>query len=282
MGKIYVFLEMIKYEHTIFSLPFALAAVLLTEATRITFFKVTLIVVAMVGARTTAMALNRIIDRRIDAANPRTRDRALPRGLMRVAEAWLYTALAAAIFLYAAFLLGSLPFKLAPACLAAFTLYSYTKRLTWLSHYILGVTIGMAPLAAWVALNDDAAAGIVVLSLAVALWIAGFDIIYACADYDFDCAARLYSIPARFGIKKALAISAWTHTAAAVLFVWTGAILGLGICYWLGLLAVMGLMAKQHAILSPQNLAKLDVAFFDLNSLVSVVLFMAILADINL
>jgi 4-hydroxybenzoate polyprenyltransferase len=282
LSKIKVFLEMIRFEHTVFALPFALASILLTDAKQITSIKIILIVLAMTAARTTAMALNRIIDRHIDAANPRTQDRAMPRGLVGVHEAYFYTVLSAAVFLLAAFFLGPLPLKLAPICLAAFALYPYAKRVTWLSHFMLGGTIGMAPLAAWIALNNDVIGGIIFLSIGVALWIAGFDIIYACADYDFDCASKLYSIPARFGLKKALTISTWTHVAAAIFFAGAGVSIGLGAFYWTGMLVVTGLMYKQHAVLSPHDLTKLDMAFFDLNQLISVLLFAAILADVKL
>jgi 4-hydroxybenzoate polyprenyltransferase len=280
--KIQVFLEMIKFEHTIFALPFAYIAVFLAEGKMLLNVNLIWITLAMVSGRTTAMSLNRIIDRYIDAQNPRTKDRALPKGLLKVTEAWGYTIIFVTIFILAAYNLSSLAFKIAPLCLFFFVFYPYTKRFTWLSHFCLGLTIGMAPLSAWIAITDTVSVGVIVLSLGVAFWVAGFDIIYACDDFQHDCAAGLFSIPARFGIERALQISAITHMIATLFFALTGFILALGISYWVGLTIAVILMYKQHGAVSPYNLSKINVAFFQLNCVLSIEMFLATLLDIGI
>ena len=282
LRKIIIFLEMIKFEHTIFALPFAYMAVFLAEGQLIIDHNLIWITLAMVGARTTAMSLNRIIDRYIDAGNPRTKNRALPQGLIKVAEAWLYTLFFTLLFFVSAYKLSPLAFKISPVCVLAFVFYSYTKRFTWLSHFVLGITIGLAPLAAWIAITNEVEPGVLLLSFGVALWVAGFDIIYACDDFDYDSANGLFSIPARYGIERALTISAVTHIGAMVFFILTGAILALGISYWLGLLFAAVLMFKQHAAVSPINLSKINFAFFNLNGMLSVIMFLATVLDMGI
>ncbi|WP_371375789.1 UbiA-like polyprenyltransferase [Sporomusa aerivorans] len=282
LGKITVFLEMIKFEHTIFALPFVYMAVFLAEGQLIINHNLIWITLAMVGARTTAMSLNRIIDRYIDAENPRTRSRALPKGLISLVEAWLYTIGFTALFIVSAYQLSPLAFKISPVCVLAFVFYSYTKRFTWLSHYVLGLTIGFAPLSAWIAISNAIDTGIVLLSLGVALWVAGFDIIYACDDFDFDRTTGLFSIPARFGVARALTVSAITHVGAMVFFILTGIILMLGVSYWIGLILAGILMFKQHAAISPINLSKINFAFFNLNGTLSIVMFLATILDMGI
>lgn len=282
LRKIMIFLEMIKFEHTIFALPFTYMAVFLAEGQLIIDHNLIWITLAMVGARTTAMSLNRIIDRYIDADNPRTKNRALPQGLIKVAEAWLYTLLFALLFFVSAYKLSPLAFKISPVCVLAFVFYSYTKRFTWLSHFVLGITIGLAPLAAWIAITNAVETGILLLSCGVALWVAGFDIIYACDDFDYDRTNGLFSIPVRFGIARALTVSAVTHIGAMGFFILTGAMLALGLSYWLGLLFAGILMFKQHAAVSPINLSKINFAFFNLNGTLSVVMFLATVLDMEI
>lgn len=278
--KVKIFLEMIKFEHTIFALPFAYIAALLAVGGVFFDLRLLWITLAMAGGRTTAMALNRIIDRYIDAENPRTQSRALPAGQLQVAEVWLYTAISALVFLGSAAMLTPLSLTVAPFCLAAFLLYSYTKRFTWGCHYVLGLTIGLAPLSAWIAITNSVSAGISVLSVGVALWVAGFDIIYACSDYAFDKQKRLYSIPACFGIERALVIAAISHALAVLVLAIAGKLLACQGWYWLGLLATSGLMYKQHHLLKGGNLDKLQVAFFNLNGTISMLMFSLVVLDL--
>jgi 4-hydroxybenzoate polyprenyltransferase len=272
---------MVKFEHTVFALPFAYVAALLADGKVPNAWNLFWITLAMVGGRTTAMGLNRIIDRFIDAENPRTRNRALPQGLIKVWEAWFFTLIAAAVFELAAYMLSTLAFIISPAILLIFVFYSYTKRFTWLSHFVLGLAIGLAPLSAWIALTNEVTLGAVLLSVAVALWVAGFDIIYACDDVAFDRAIGLHSIPAYFGIKTALTISAFIHLAASICFIITGMILNLGLIYWIGLVVAAYMLYKQHQIISPINLSRINVAFFYLNGTLSMVMFIATALEIG-
>lgn len=282
INKIKIFLEMIKFEHTVFALPFAYIAAFLAEEKLVIDQNLLWITLAMVGGRTTAMALNRIIDRRIDAQNPRTKNRALPAGLIKVTEAWRYTVVFTMLFFLSAYNLSDMAFKISPLCLLAFIFYSYTKRFTWLSHFFLGLTIGMAPLAAWIGISNGLSAGVVALGLGVAFWVAGFDIIYACDDVVCDRAGGLFSIPARFGIRKALRISAIAHGISILLFVATGLIIGLGISYWAGLSVAAVLMYKQHELVATGNLSQINVAFYKINCILSIVMFVAVILDVGI
>ncbi len=281
LKKLKVFLDMIKVEHTIFALPFAYIAALLAQEKIPTVYHLGWITLAMISGRTTAMALNRIIDRFIDAENPRTQDRALPRGLIELTEVWVYTVAAAVIFFLSAYKLSPLAFSLSPVIVLAFVLYSYSKRFTWLSHLLLGITIGLAPLGAWIAITDSVNSESLALSIGVGLWVMGFDIIYACDDYDYDRSKGLYSIPARFGIERALDISAVTHALSAVFFVITGLIMHLGVSYWSGIIMAILLLHKQHKIVAPTNLSKINIAFFNLNGILSMVMFVTTLVDVG-
>lgn len=280
-AKLRVFLTMVKFEHTVFALPFAYVAALLADGKVPNAWNLFWITLAMVGGRTTAMGLNRIIDRFIDAQNPRTWNRALPQGLIKVWEAWFFTLIAAAVFELAAYMLSTLAFIISPAILLIFVFYSYTKRFTWLSHFVLGLAIGLAPLSAWIALTNEVPIGAVLLSVAVALWVAGFDIIYACDDVEFDRTIGLHSIPAYFGIETALTISAFIHLAASICFTITGMVLNLGLIYWIGLVVAAYMLYKQHQIISPINLSKINVAFFYLNGTLSMVMFIATALEIG-
>ncbi len=282
LGKFAVFLEMIKFEHTVFALPFAYIGTLLSEQRLPSVHDFVWITLAMVGARTAAMSLNRIIDRHIDAVNPRTAARALPRGLLPLGTVWLYTALSLLLLAVAAYNLSDLAFRLFPVVLAALTFYSYTKRFTWLCHLFLGGTLALAPLGAWVAITGAVDAAALTLAAAVMVWVAGFDIIYACDDYDFDRTAGIYSVPARFGIAAGLRLAKSFHFLAAGLFALFGHMLGLGLFYWLGVAVAAVLLFWQHRLISPADLSRAGVAFFNLNGSLSVVMLAAVILDVVL
>jgi 4-hydroxybenzoate polyprenyltransferase len=281
VGAVATFGRMVKFSHTVFALPFALAAAALAAVGHgITVAQVVAILLAMVGARTAAMGFNRIVDRRIDAANPRTANRELPTGQVSLPAAIALTTISAALFVAAAVWLGPLCLRLSPVVLILVLGYSLTKRFTWLCHLFLGVAIGSAPAAAWIAVRGRLDPPALWLSLAVATWIAGFDVLYALADRDFDRQAGLYSIPARFGVKGALVLSAFLHLVSivALLAVWQAA--GLGATYLAGMAVVLLMLIGEHAILRPSDLSRLNVAFFNLNGYVSLIYFAATLADV--
>ncbi len=278
--KLPVFLEMIKFEHTVFALPFAYIGALVTNKQIPTSHDLLWITVAMVGARTAAMSLNRIIDRHIDARNPRTANRALPRGLLSVTEVWYYTFISLALLLLAAFNLSPLAVRLFPLVVAVLVGYSYTKRFTWASHLWLGAALGFAPLGSWIAITNRLDLAPVLLAGGVLFWVAGFDIIYACLDYEFDRENGLYSIPAQFGIRRALQISTLCHVVSPALFIAAGLALKLGTLYFTGIGIAVVLLIYQHMIVTPVNLARINIAFFNLNAALSVSMFLFTLADI--
>jgi 4-hydroxybenzoate polyprenyltransferase len=273
--------RMVKFSHTVFALPFALAAVTLAARGHgVTVAQIAAIVLAMVGARTTAMGFNRIIDRRIDAANPRTASRELPTGKVSLPAAASLTVASAALFLAAAAWLGPLCLQLAPIVLVLVLGYSFTKRFTWLCHLFLGLAIGSAPAAAWIAVRGRLDAPALWLSLAVATWIAGFDVLYALDDRNFDRKAGIHSIPARFGVLAALVLSAVLHAVSAAALLIAGHAAGLGWIYLAGMAVIIAMLVWEHAILRPSDLSRLNVAFFNLNGYVSVIYFAATLADV--
>lgn len=278
--KLPVFLEMIKFEHTVFALPFAYIGALLTNKQIPTGHDLLWITVAMVGARTAAMSLNRIIDRHIDARNPRTANRALPRGLLSVTEVWSYTIISLALLLLAAFNLSPLAVKLFPLVVAILVGYSYTKRFTWASHLWLGAALGFAPLGSWIAITNRVDLAPVLLAGGVLFWVAGFDIIYACLDYEFDRQNGLYSIPAQFGLRQALQISTLFHIISPALFIAAGMVLKLGVLYFTGIGIAVVLLIYQHLIVTPVNLARINIAFFNLNAALSISMLLFTLADI--
>jgi 4-hydroxybenzoate polyprenyltransferase len=281
LGAVVTFGRMVKFSHTVFALPFALAAATLAAVGHgITIAQVVAILLAMVGARTAAMGFNRIVDRRIDAANPRTAKRELPTGKVSLPAAIALTAISAALFVAAAAWLGPLCLRLSPVVLVLVLGYSLTKRFTWLCHLFLGLAIGSAPAAAWIAVRGQLEAPALWLSLAVATWIAGFDVLYALADRDFDRQTGIFSIPARFGVAGALVISALLHLVSivALLAVWQTA--GLGGTYLAGMAVVLLVLIGEHAILRPSDLSRLNLAFFNLNGYVSIIYFAATLADV--
>jgi len=272
---------MVKFSHTVFALPFALAsAAMAARGHGIRLGQIVAILVAMAGARTAAMGWNRIVDRHLDARNPRTAGRELPAGKVSLLAAGLLTALSAAAFVAAAAYLGRLCLLLSPVVLVLVLGYSFTKRFTWLCHLFLGLAIGIAPAGAWIAVRGDLGAPAVWLVAAVATWIGGFDILYALADRDFDRREGIHSIPVRFGVPAALAISAVLHAGTALALAAAGHAAGLGIIYYLGVAAVVGIFLYEHAIVRPSDLSRLDVAFFNLNGYVSLVYFAATLTEV--
>jgi 4-hydroxybenzoate polyprenyltransferase len=272
---------MVKFSHTVFALPFALAATALAARGHgITLAQIVAILVAMAGARTAAMGFNRIIDRRIDARNPRTAGREIPTGKVSVLSAALLTAISAAVFMAAAASLGRLCLALSPLVLGLVLGYSFTKRFTWLCHLFLGLAIGIAPAGAWIAVRGDLGAPAIWLVAAVTTWIGGFDILYALSDREFDRRAGIYSIPARFGVPAALVISALLHVGTLAALVAAGYSAGLGTIYFVGVAAVVAIFAYEHSIVRPSDLSRVNVAFFNLNGYVSLVYLLATLTQV--
>jgi len=273
LGNVRTTLEMIKIEHTLFALPFAFLGAVLAARGIPTASQIVWISVAMVGARSTAMAFNRIADRDYDARNPRTQTRAIPTGALSVAFVWGFTLVSAAIFVAAAAMLNRLTLVLSPVALASIVLYSYTKRWTLLSHLILGWCLAIAPTGAWIAVRGTIDSPIpLLLSLVVMLWTAGFDVLYACQDFDFDRSEGLYSIPARFGIAGALWISRLLHADAFAALVALYFLTNLGALAIVGIVATGTLLIYQHTLVRADDLSRLNAAFFATNAFVSVIL----------
>ena len=273
-------LEMIKFSHTLFALPFALYSAVLAAGGWPSAATLTKIVLAMVGARSAAMAHNRLADRSIDAANPRTASRALPAGALSVGFVRTFLAAAIVLFLAAAASLNRLTLLLSPLALGLLLLYAYTKRFTALSHLVLGLCLALAPVGAWIAVRGSVSALPVLLGLAVLFWTAGFDVIYSLQDEEFDRREGLRSIPARLGARGALVVSALFHVAMAVLLlaVWRDS--GSGLLLLVGIGATVAALVYQHAIVRPGNLSRVDAAFFTANGFVSIVLAVCGIADV--
>ena len=266
-------LEMIKIEHTLFALPFAFLGAVLAANGLPSPWQILWIIVAMVGARSTAMAFNRIADRSFDARNPRTATRALPAGLLSVGFVYAFTIAAAALFLFAAAMLNRLTLILAPIALASVLLYSFTKRWTQFSHLVLGWCLSIAPTAAWIAVRGEVGSAVpLLLSLVVLLWTAGFDVLYACQDYDFDRREGLRSIPARAGIGRALWIARALHAAAFLALIGLFVITHLGPIALAGVVATAALLVYQHRLVRADDLSRMNAAFFTANAFVSVIL----------
>lgn len=278
--KLKTFLEAITFEHTIFALPFAYLGMLLAARGAPTLHQFFWITLAMASARTLAMSLNRIIDREIDARNPRTANRALPQRLLSASEMGAYSVLSGGILVLAAWQLNPLCLKLLPGAVIILVGYSYTKRFTWLSHGVLGIADALAPIGAWAAVTATVPPESLLLGFAVATWISGFDLLYACQDIDFDRASGLYSVPARFGIRAALGAAKVLHVITVGALVAIGAALALGPIYWLGVVAAAVLLVYEHSLLSPQDLSKLNMAFFSVNGYIAVILFAATAGDL--
>jgi len=272
--------SLVKLSHTVFALPFAMAAVVLaSRQAELTVRKVALIVLCIAAARTAAMAFNRLVDRDIDADNPRTKDRELPRGLVSVNAVRLLVLGSCAVFGSGAALLGRLPFLLSPVALALALGYSYTKRFTALCHVVLGLAVAFAPGGAWVAMGAEVTLAPLLLVLAVACWVAGFDVLYSLQDQGFDAGRSLRSIPVALGIRGALWASAALHVVTVGCLLGVGIVLGRGGAYFVGVAVVAALLGYEHAIVRPNDLSRIDKAFFDLNGYVSVGFFACVLAD---
>ena len=280
LRKIFITLDMIKFEHTIFALPFAFIGALLARKGLPTAWQITWIVVAMVGARSAAMAFNRIIDFCYDRLNPRTSGRALPRGTLSMKFAVAFTIAMSLLFVFAAWELNSLCFYLSFPTLVILFLYSYTKRFTALSHLVLGFAIGCAPLAAWLAVRGAFAWPPVLLSGAVMFWVAGFDLIYALQDIDFDRREKLFSLPSKFGVAPALRVSTLFHGATVILLAATAMVANLGWIAYAGIAIVAGILYWEHRLVTPNDLSRVNVAFFNLNGYVSILLFLTFAGDI--
>jgi 4-hydroxybenzoate polyprenyltransferase len=280
LSKLAHLLDAIKFEHTVFALPFAYIAMLLAAGGWPGTWTVAWVTAAMVGARTCAMATNRVVDRWIDARNPRTAGRHLPRGVLGVWELRLLALAGAALMLLAAALLNPLCLALAPLALVFLVGYSYTKRFTWASHWILGFTDGIAAAGGWIAVRGAFEPPAFVLWFALTVWIAGFDLIYACQDVDVDRAQRLHSVPARFGIPVALQLARLNHALTAVALAGLGVMMGLGVFYWVGWAAVVGLFVYEHSLVRPGDLSRLDMAFFNVNGYIAVIVLVAVVTGL--
>jgi 4-hydroxybenzoate polyprenyltransferase len=272
-SRIRTVLEMIKFEHSVFALPFALTGALLaaraTQHGWPTLRQILWIVVAMVAARSAAMTINRIADLRYDKENPRTRMRALATGALSVSFAWIFTLVAVVVFFLAAWQLNPLALKLAPLAIAILFFYSFTKRFTSWSHLFLGFALGISPAAAWIAITGSLDWRMLILCAAVTLWVGGFDVLYACQDIDFDRQSGLYSIPKRFGIANALWIARVMHVGVVLLLAWLAASFGLPWPAWAGIVVVAALLAYEHSLVKANDLSKLNAAFFTVNGYIS-------------
>ena len=273
-------LEMIKWEHSVFALPFALTATILAARGLPGWRTVAWILVAMVSARSCAMAFNRWADAELDAANPRTSTRAIPAGLLTKNFVLAFTALAAAVFVLASAELNRLALELAPVVLLILLGYSYMKRLTRWSHLVLGLALGLAPSAAWIAVRGSLDARIVVLTGAVTLWVGGFDVLYACQDFDHDRAAGLNSLPQAMGVPAAFWAARLMHLVMLALLVWFAHLFHFETVGWLGIAAVALLLGYEHSIVSPGNLRRLNAAFFTMNGVIATVFLGFVAADL--
>jgi 4-hydroxybenzoate polyprenyltransferase len=283
-GRVTSFLRLVKIEHSIFALPFAYLSAFVAMGSDIRWLDLLWITVAMVAGRTFAMAANRILDRKIDAQNPRTRDRELVTGAVSVRTAWTGALVSLAVLFLAAGLLNWLCLVLAPLAVIPLVIYPYAKRFTNFPHYVLALAQAVAPVGAWIGITGtfDGSGPGWVLGAAVGLWIGGFDIIYACQDVEIDRRIGVHSTPARFGVRAALHISTVTHVVTFALFVWFGVLAGLGWLWWIGLALTAAAFAYQHVIVTPADLAKVNRAFFTANGFVGIVLFLFALLDLML
>ena len=280
LKKIKIILEMIKFEHTVFALPFAFTGALLAANGIPAGRTILWIIVAMVGARSAAMGFNRWADRKFDADNPRTKTRALPLGLVTPGQVVVFTAVSSVVLIFAAFMLNPLSLSLSPVALAIVFFYSYTKRFTFLSHAALGLAISLAPIGAWVAVTGRIDPPALVLGAAVLLWLFGFDVLYALQDMEFDRRAGLHSIPQRFGIRRSLWISRIAHGATLAALFSLSFLLPLGRYYLAGVFIALILITYEHLLVKEDDLTKLDIAFFNMNGYISVTIFLFTLVDV--
>lgn len=263
---------LVMFSHTIFSLSFALISMLLAGQGKLDFRVIFWILVAFMGARTGANALNRVIDAEIDAKNPRTATRQLPQGLMNKKEVLVFVFICFAIMVFAAWKLNTICLILSPIALFLMTIYSYTKRFTWMCHIVLGITSAAAPVGAWLAVTGEVSLIAIAMGAANTLWVAGFDIIYGAQDYDFDTKNGIHSIPAKFGVKNALLISRAFHVLALMFLIIVGILsTELGVIYYVGLTIISGLFILQHKLVSPENLKNVKIASYNINQVISIV-----------
>ena len=275
MNKLIVFLKLIDIGHTLFALPFAYMGAFLAAAGWPSGHELIWITVAMVSARTSALGLNRIIDRQIDARNTRTAHWPLASGQISVAAIGAAVGIGLVLLFYAASQLNPLCLKLSPIAVLALALYSFTKRFTWTCHFFLGFTIAVGPLGAWLAVTPQLTASIVLLYVGVGVWVAGFDTVYACQDIDFDRTEHLYSIPSRFGIGGALQIAKWLHAITVIMLLGVGLFEGLGWAYYVGVVLVAGLLGRAHYLVRGNDLSHVNLAAFGLNRYVGMIMFLA-------
>jgi 4-hydroxybenzoate polyprenyltransferase len=271
--------KMIKFSHTIFALPFAFSSALLAmETNSWSWGQLLWILLAMVGARTAAMGFNRFIDSDIDAKNPRTKNREIPSGKIKKSEALIYITLSAVLLVYSAYRLNELCFYLSPVALLVIFAYSYTKRFTFLCHIVLGISLSLAPVGAWIAITGQFSLFPVILGIAVLFWVAGFDIIYSCQDAEYDKSEELYSIPVFFGLKRALLIARLFHIVTIMLLFSLSLLLTFHYIFYIGLLVIAFILYKEHKMISVDNLTNIGFAFFNLNAVVSVIFFFSVLS----
>lgn len=268
---------MIKFPHSVFALPFAYTSALIAAEGLPSLRQLFWITVAMVGARTGAMGLNRVIDSKIDAINPRTAGREIPSGKISPKSALVFSVVSLLVFVLAAFMLNPLCLMLSPVAIAVIALYSYAKRFTWASHLVLGLALSGAPLGAWIAVKGEFVAGAGLLGLAVLFWIAGFDILYALQDVEFDKSHGLHSIPVKLGVRNSLLLSRLFHLISWDFLAVTGLVFAVGFYYWIGLIVAAVLFIYEHSMVKANDLSKLNVAFFNMNGYISLTVFLATL-----
>jgi len=273
LGKFKTILEMIKFEHTIFALPFAYMGMMLAANGLPSLKQIVWITIAMVGARSFSMAMNRYIDREIDARNPRTKERAIPAGKLTSRYVMVFSMVSLAVFFIATYQLAPLARVVWPAVVFPLIIYSYTKRFTWLNHVVLGISLGLAPIGAWIAITNGLSWPVVILGGAVMLWSAGFDIIYACQDIDVDHQDGLLSIPAVFGVKRALLVTRMFHVLTVGLLFTVGVTFKMGAIYYFGVMITALLLAYENRLVKPNDLSRVNMAFFTVNGFISLQIF---------
>jgi 4-hydroxybenzoate polyprenyltransferase len=272
-SKIKTILEMIKFPHTVFALPFAFTGAFLAASGMPSWDKVLYITLAMVGARSGAMGMNRLLDADIDAKNPRTKTRAIPAGLLTKAQVGLFSVASFGLLVFAAYMLNPLCLKLSPVAIFVVSFYSLTKRFTWAAHLVLGVSLALAPIGAWIAVRGDITAPAVILGVGVLSWVAGFDILYALQDMDYDKKAGLHSIPSKLGLSGSLWVSRLLHLATVICLLYIAMPLGLHYIYMAGVGLAAGMLIYEHLLLRSGDLSKLDAAFFNMNGYISLTVF---------
>lgn len=277
--KIIDYLRLIKFSHSIFAIPFAFTGAVIAAGGIPALRQIFWITIAMIGARSGAMGLNRIIDRKIDALNPRTKERELPKGIIKTWEAVIFTSISLMVFVISAYRLNPLCFKLSPLAIIVILIYPYTKRFTSLSHVILGLALSLAPLGAWIAIRGTIDLEIIPLSIAVLFWVAGFDIFYALQDIDFDRGFGLYSIPSRFGISKSIWIARLFHIITIIMLLSLIPIHNLNGFYIIGVITATAILIYEHSIVKPSDLRRLNIAFFNMNGYLSITVFLFTLLD---